>query len=171
MAITQPKEDYFMIQILNASVEDAAAIQQLLRETWKDTYGDHLSQETLDEVYQNWQSIDLLSRQIGSPQVYFPLAKEGDELLGLSTTRLHEDTIMMFRLYVSPQHQRKGIGDLLLNNVIEHFQGATKIQLSVEAMNPKGQSFYKKQAFKEIKRAEEKIGNEVIEVIVMEKAL
>jgi ribosomal protein S18 acetylase RimI-like enzyme len=160
-----------MLQILNASVEDAAAIQELLRETWKDTYGNHLSQETLDEVYKNWQSIEFLTQQIENPAIYFPLAKEEDEVLGLATTFRREDTILMFRLYVSPQHQRKGIGELLLKAVMEHFQGAKKIQLNVEAMNPKGQSFYKKQGFKEIKRGEEKIGNEGIEVILMEKAL
>jgi ribosomal protein S18 acetylase RimI-like enzyme len=171
MVITQQKEESFMLQILDASLDDAPAIQTLLRETWKDTYGDHLSQETLDEVYKNWQSLELLRQQIENPQIYFPLAKEGDDLLGLSTTFKREDTILMFRLYISPQHQRKGIGDLLLKNVIEHFQGAKKIQLNVEAMNPKGQSFYKKQGFKEIKRAEEKIGNEVLEVILMEKNL
>jgi ribosomal protein S18 acetylase RimI-like enzyme len=77
----------------------------------------------------------------------------------------------MFRLYVSPQHQRKGIGELLLKNVIEHFQGAKKIQLHVEVMNPKGQSFYKKHDFKEIKREDEKVVNEVIELILMEKQL
>jgi ribosomal protein S18 acetylase RimI-like enzyme len=80
-----------------------------------------------------------------------------------------EDTIVMFRLYVSPQQQRKGIGESLLKNVIEHFQGAKKIQLHVEVMNPKGQSFYEKHGFKEIKREEEKVVNEVIEVILMEK--
>lgn len=160
-----------MLQILNATLNDAAAIQKLLRETWKDTYGDHLSQATLDEVYQNWQSIEFLTRQIENPNLYFPLVKEGDELVGLSTTYMPEDTIMMFRLYVAPRHQRKGIGGLLLNKVIEHFQGAKKIQLHVEAMNPKGQSFYKKHGFVELKRGEEKIGNEVIEVIVMEKQL
>lgn len=160
-----------MFQVVNATVNDAAAIQKLLQETWKDTYGDHLSQETLDEVYKNWQSIEFLTQQIENPRLYFPLAKAGDELVGLSTTYMPEDTIMMFRLYVSPQHQRKGIGALLLENVVAHFQGAKKIQLHVEVMNPKGQSFYKKQGFKEIKREEEKVGNEVIEVFLMEKAL
>jgi ribosomal protein S18 acetylase RimI-like enzyme len=160
-----------MVQVVDASSGDALAIQKLLRETWKDTYGNYLSQETLDEVYKNWQSIESLSRQIENPEVYFPLAKEADELLGLSTVRMSDDTIVMFRLYVSPQHQRKGIGDLLLKNVIEHFPGAKKIQLHVEAMNLKGQSFYKKQGFKELKRAEEKVVNEVLELILMEKVL
>jgi ribosomal protein S18 acetylase RimI-like enzyme len=160
-----------MFQIVNATLSDAPAIQKLLRETWKDTYGDHLSQETLDEVYKTWQSIEFLTQQIEHPNLYFPLAKEGDELVGLSTTHMPEDTIMMFRLYVSPQHQRKGIGELLLKNVIGHFQGAKKIQLHVEVMNLKGQSFYKKHGFKEMKREQDKVVNEVIEVILMEKQL
>jgi ribosomal protein S18 acetylase RimI-like enzyme len=160
-----------MLEIVNASLDDAAAIQKLLKETWKDTYGDHLSQETLDEVYKSWQSIEFLCQQIENPAIYFPLAKDGDELLGLSTTAMREDRIVMPRLYISPQHQRKGIGELLLKNVIEHFQGAKRIQLQVEAMNPKGQAFYKKQGFKEIKRTEEKIGNEMLELILMEKEL
>ncbi len=160
-----------MFQLVNATLNDAAAIQKLLRETWKDTYGDHLSQETLDEVYKTWQSIEFLTKQIENPQFYFPLVKNGDELVGLSTGLMPEDTIVMVRLYVSPQHQRKGIGELLLKNVIERFQGAKKIQLHVEVMNPKGQSFYKKLAFKGIKHEEEKIGNEVIELILMEKQL
>jgi ribosomal protein S18 acetylase RimI-like enzyme len=160
-----------MFQIVNATFNDATAIQNLLRETWKDTYGDHLSQETLDEVYKNFQTIEFLTKQIENPTFYFPLAKDGDELVGLSTTHMPEDTIVMFRLYVSPQHQRKGIGELLLKNVMEHFHGAKKIQLYVEVMNPKGQSFYKKQGFKEMKRSEEKVVNEVIELILMEKQL
>ena len=160
-----------MFQVVDATVNDATAIQQLLRETWKDTYVDHLSQETLDEVYKNWQSIEFITSQIENSALYFPLAKEGDELVGLATTYMPEDTIVMFRLYVSPRHQRKGIGALLLNNVIEHFQGAKKIQLHVEVMNPKGLSFYKKQGFVELKREEENVGNEVIEVFLMEKPL
>ena len=160
-----------MVQMRSATSNDAEAIQKLLRETWMDTYGDHLSQETLDEVYKNWQSIEFLTKQIENPRLYFPLAKEGDELVGLSTAYMPEDTIVMLRLYVSPRHQRKGIGELLLQNVIEHFQVGKKIQLHVEVTNPKGQSFYKKHGFKEIKRGEERVAKEVIELILMEKQL
>ncbi len=160
-----------MFQIVSATAEDAEPIQQLLRDTWKHTYGDHLSQKTLEEVYKNWQSLEFLTRQIEHPTLYFPLAKNGDELVGIATVNMTEETIMMFRLYVSPQNQRQGIGELLLKNVIEHYQGAKKIQLYVEVMNSKGQSFYKKHGFKEIAHAEEKVVDEVIEVILMEKQL
>lgn len=160
-----------MIHIVNATPTDAVAIQTLLKDTWKDTYGDYLSQATLDEVYENWISIEFLTNQIENSAIYFPLAKDRDEIVGISTTGMREDVIVMPRLYVSPQHQRKGIGELLLNSVIAHFQDAKKLQLNVQVMNVKGQSFYKKHGFVEIKRTEEKLVNEVIEVILMEKPL
>ncbi len=160
-----------MVEIKTATSADAPSIQKLLRETWLDTYGDHLSQATLEEVYKNWQSIEFLTKQIENPKFYFPVAKEGNQLVGLSTSHMPEDTIVMFRLYVSPQHQHKGIGTILLEDVINHFSEAKKIQLHVEELNPKGQSFYKKHGFKEIKREQEKVVNEIIEQILMEKKL
>lgn len=160
-----------MIQTVPATSSDVADIQELLHETWLDTYSNHLSQTTLNEVFQNWQSIEFLTKQIGNPKLHFPLAKENGKLVGLSTVHMPVDTIIMFRLYVSPKHQRKGIGELLLNSVITHFPAAKKIQLHVEEMNPKGLAFYKKQGFEEIKREQEKVVNEVIEQILMEKKL
>ena len=160
-----------MVQVVDATVDDAAAVQALLRETWQDTYGDHLSPATLDEVYKNWQSIEFLTRQIENPAFYFPLAKDGHELAGLSTALMPDETILIFRLYVSPRHQRKGIGALLLDHVIAHFQGAKAVQLHVEVMNLKGQSFYRKHGFRDVKREAQTVGGEVLELILMEKPL
>ncbi len=163
--------NHIMFQIFQAQLSDVISIQQLLKETWADTYGDHLSQTTLDEVYKKWQSVEFLSKQIENSQFYFPVVKENGEVIGLSTAHMPEDTIMMFRLYVSPPHQHRGIGTLLLDDVTAHFPKAKKIQLHVEELNPKGQAFYKKHGFKEIKREPEKVVNEVIEQILMEKEL
>lgn len=160
-----------MIKIEKATSGDAQAIQKLLRETWIDTYGSYLSQATLDEVYKNWQSIEFLTRQIENSEMYFPVAKEDDEIVGIATARMPEDVIVIFRIYVLPQHQRKGIGEALINDVIKHFPKAKKVQLHVEEMNSKGQAFYKKHGFKEIKREQEKVVNEIIEQILMEKEL
>jgi diamine N-acetyltransferase len=156
--------------IRQATTEDAKAIQTLLHDTWKDTYGDHLSQETLDEVHKNWQSIEFLTKQIQNPDFYFPVAIE-NEVVGIATARNVDCVTIMFRLYVHPKQQRKSIGQQLLQQVIHHFPQNKKVQIHVEVLNQKGQSFYKKQGFKETKREEEKIVNEIIEQILMEKDL
>jgi GNAT superfamily N-acetyltransferase len=85
--------------------------------------------------------------------------------------QMPEDIIMMFRLYVSPQHQRRGVGEFRLKNVSEHFPGAKKLRLDIEVMNSKGKSFCQKHGFEEIEREKVKIGDEVMEVIWMEKQL
>lgn len=103
--------------------------------------------------------------------MYFPIATEGDDLVGIATARQNGETIVLFRLYVYPHHQRKGAGKLLLDDVIKNFSTAKKIQLHVEALNPKGQAFYSKHGFKEMKREQEKIVTEVIDQILMEKEL
>ena len=160
-----------MIIIRPAQASEASVIQTLLRETWQDTYGDHLSQVTLNEVYKNWQSVEFLTKQINNSEMYFPVAIENGKLLGIATARQDAETIFLFRLYVSPQYQRKGVGRLLLDSVIDHYPEANKIQLHVEVLNPKGKAFYAKQGFKEVKREQEKIANEVIDQLLMEKAL
>ncbi|MBI5151315.1 MAG: GNAT family N-acetyltransferase [Candidatus Pacebacteria bacterium] len=157
--------------IRRARAQDVSIIQALLQDTWKDAYGDHLSQETLDEVYKNWQSIDFLNKQVQNPEVYFPIAVENDRIVGLATTRLTENIITLFRLYVLPTSQRKGIGQLLLEDVMSHYPDARRMQLHVETFNPKGLAFYNKNGFKEIKREQEKVGNETIEQILMEKEM
>ncbi|MBI5614215.1 GNAT family N-acetyltransferase [Candidatus Gottesmanbacteria bacterium] len=160
-----------MMKIAHATPQDVIEIQRLLRETWNDTYGGYFFQATLDEVYKNWQSIEFLTRQIEDFEIYFPIVKETESMIGVATARLSEDVIVLFRLYVYPQHQRKGIGELLINNVIRHFPKAKKIQLHVDLKNEKGQAFYKKQGFKEMKRESEKVANEVIDQILMVKEL
>jgi len=154
-----------------ATREDVNDIQDLLHETWKDTYGDYVSQKTLDEVYKNWQSIEFLTKQIQNPNVYFPVLVEHDQIVGLATARTIENVVILFRLYVSPIHQRKGIGKPLLDSVEQHFSGAKKIQLHVEIFNQKGQAFYKKSGFKEMKREQEKVGDETINQILMEREM
>ena len=159
------------MDIVHAATEDIPAIQKLLRVTWDDTYGNHLSQMTLDEVYRNWQTVPFLTDQIQNAEMYFPLVKESTELFGLATARIDGDVIVLFRLYVYPEHQRKGVGELLLNNIIEHFKRAKKIQLHAEEFNQKGIPFYKKHGFEEIKREVGTVGGQELNQILMEKIL
>lgn len=156
---------------VRATLADLPAIQKLLRETWKDTYSDHLSQQTLDEVYQKWQSVEFLSKQITNPKLYFTLIKRSEKLTGLATAHMTEGIIQLFRLYVYPQFQRQGVGQQLLDDVIVHFPTAKSIQVYVEELNPNAQNFYFKNGFQEIGREDEKIVTQVVKQILMEKKL
>lgn len=163
----QPK----MLYIVPATSARALAIQKLLKVTWKDAYGDHLSRETLDEVYKKWQNTDFLIKQIKNTSMYFPLAMSRKRVVGLATAHMVTNCVVLFRLFVHPQHQRKGIGTKLLDDIISHFPDSDKIQLYVETLNIKARDFYLKHGFVEIQREPEKIGNQIVEQVLLEKNL
>lgn len=162
-----------MVKIERAKVEEVQEIKQVLSETWVDTYGPFLSQETILKVTSTWHDPKLLALQIQDPGIFFGVAKdENDRILGLVTARKRDtDTVVIFRLYVHPRHQRKGIGGRLLEESVLAFSGVRRIQLEIEEQNHKGLAFYLKQGFKEVGRKEEWVEDEVLKVIEMEKRL
>lgn len=162
-----------MVTIQRANVKEAQEIRQVLSETWIDTYGSFLSQDTIQKVTTIWHNPELLASQVRNPGVFFGVAKDkGNAILGLVTARKQGDhTVVIDRLYVSPQYQRKGIGSKLLEESIVAFPGIRSLLLEVEEQNKKGLSFYQKHGFKEISRKEERVEGEILMVIEMEKQL
>ena len=58
-------------------------------------------------------------------------------------------TIMLHQLYVRPDKQRAGTGELLLDEIEASFPEARRVVLEVEAANAKGVAFYRKHGFVE----------------------
>ncbi len=162
-----------MITVQRASLEDVPDIKQLLSETWIDTYGAFLSQETIQNVTTVWHDPQHLAAQVRHPEIFFGVAKDDENTtLGLVTARQQSDDIIVItRLYVNPQSQRNGIGSKLLAVSANAFPDAKRLRLEVESLNEKGLSFYRKQGFKEISRKEEEVEGEMMRIIEMEKCL
>jgi ribosomal protein S18 acetylase RimI-like enzyme len=162
-----------MVTVQRATVKQLQEIRRVLSETWIDTYGSFLSQDTIQKVTTVWHNPELLASQIQNPDVFFGVAKdERNTILGLVTARKQEnDEVVIHRLYVSPQYQRRGIGTKLLEESIVAFPGTKRLLLRVEEENKKGLSFYQKQGFKETSRKEERVEDEILMVIEMEKQL
>lgn len=162
-----------MVTVQRARVEEVPEIKQVLTETWVDTYGTFLSQDTIQKVTTVWHDPQLLASQVEDPEVFFGVAKdEGNTILGLVTVRrLGDDAAAMSRLYVSPQYQRKGIGSRLLQASMVAFPGTRRLLLEVEEQNQKGLSFCRKQGFQEISRKEETVEGETLKVVEMERQL
>jgi ribosomal protein S18 acetylase RimI-like enzyme len=165
--------DENVVTIQRAKVKEIQEIKQVLSETWIDTYGSFLSQYTIQRVTTIWHNPKLLAAQVQNPDVFFGVAKdERNTILGLVTARKQgDDTLVIDRLYVSPQYQRKGIGSKMLEESINAFPGVRRLLLEVEVQNKKGLLFYRKQGFKEKSRKEQKVEDEILMVIEMEKQL
>ena len=87
------------------------------------------------------------------------------------TARKQDDAIVVARLYVRPQYQRRGIGRELLESTYRVFGDAQRVRLTVEADNRKGVAFYTKQGFREVVRSSEEIAGARLENVVMERPL
>lgn len=162
-----------MITIHKVKLEEISEVKELLSHTWKDTYGSFLSSETIDKIISSWHDPKLLANQAQNPDIFFGVAKnEKGEIVGLVTVRkIDNETLMMYRLYVHRDYQRQGIGKKLMNEAINIFPQTKKLRLEVEEQNNKGLSFYLKQGFKEVERKDNKVENETMKVIVMEKEI
>jgi ribosomal protein S18 acetylase RimI-like enzyme len=160
-----------MVSIERANVEDVTEIKQVLSETWRATYSSFLSQATINKVTSVWHSPDQLAVQIQNPRIFFGVARtDNSAIIGLTTMgQITDYTVVLSRLYVHPQHQRQGIGSQLLQASITAFPTTRTIRLEVEENNYSAYTFYRNHGFRETESKEERVEEDIIKVIVMEK--
>jgi ribosomal protein S18 acetylase RimI-like enzyme len=158
-------------EIERAATRDVLAIKDVLRETWHDTYASLLSKTAIETLTSQWHAPELLAEQLQNPEIYFAVARAGEVVAGVVTARKQGDAIVVDRLYVRPQYQRRGIGRQLLESSYRVFRGAKRVRLSVEAENEKGVAFYAKQGFRETARNFEDVAGARLENVVMERPL
>lgn len=160
-----------MAKIERAAAQDLPTIKEVLRETWHDTYASLLPKTAIESLTSQWHAPELLSEQMQNPEIYFAIARDGAVVAGVITARKKDDAIVVDRLYVLPQYQRRGIGRQLLESSYGTFRGAQRVRLTVEAQNRKGVSFYAKQGFRETARISEEVAGAHLENVVMERPL
>jgi ribosomal protein S18 acetylase RimI-like enzyme len=139
-----------MIILRKGKEEDIESIQQLASKTWPDAYGAIISagqiKYMLDKMYNKGE---LLS-QLEQGHVFL-IAEEDDKDLGFagfSVTDSKEHIYKLHKLYVLPETHGKGVGKLLINEVVNLVRGAGGkfLQLNVNRDN-KATEFYKKAGF------------------------
>ena len=160
-----------MAKIERAVVQDVLPVKEILRETWHDTYASLLPKAAIEAITSQWHSQELLTEQLRNPEIYFAIARDGGVVAAVITARKQDDAIVVDRLYVRPQYQRRGIGRQLLESSYLAFRDAQKVRLTGEAKNRKGIAFYAKQGFQETARSSEEVAGANLDNVVMERTL
>ena len=142
-----------------ASPSDIPELARVGSATFWDAYGGTAPDENIAIHVQNYFSADAITAEFDSPDVCYFLASCNGELAGLVKMRFGEvpDTVdaksavEVQQLYVSPDHQRKGVGEFLINVVREETsrRGADGIWLSVWTEADWATAFYLKVGFEE----------------------
>jgi len=125
-------------------------LRELLRICWIDTYTGILPDSAIGTAIKEWQSKEALLRGMENPRGYYAGYLVGGVLVGMvSAGKIAPETMKIFQLYVRPGHQRRGIGNELMDGAIGHFasDAVRKVVLEVEEGNQKGVSFYRKYGF------------------------
>lgn len=142
--------------VRTAGERDLDAVRALLVETWHATYDAIYGPAKVAEITDEWHSIAALRRLLIQPNADFLLADDGKQLAGMASAVAEADgkTVMLRQLYVRPAFQGRGIGGMLLDEIIESFPDAERIRLEVEQANAKAISFYATQGFEPAGRTE-----------------
>jgi ribosomal protein S18 acetylase RimI-like enzyme len=147
-------------------------IKKILSEVWIDTYGKLFSEKSIEKITSNWHSKKLLFSQATDKDCYFSAAKINKKIVGLITVKKFPDnSLFLYRLYVSQKYQGMHVGSKLLESAIKYFPMAKKIKLECEQQNEKACLFYLHKGFKKIAEKEEVIEGVKMQTIEFEKAI
>lgn len=138
---------------------------------WIRTYGNFLSRELIEKATGAWHDPRLIISQIEDPDFFFGILRDnGRNIIGMTTAKITDGTLVIGRLYVHPEHQGRGIGKELLLSAADAFPSIKKIRVEVFRNNSKGISFYLRQGFTETGIRQEKIEGIILDdIVVLEK--
>ncbi|TSE05023.1 GNAT family N-acetyltransferase [Mesorhizobium intechi] len=135
--------------VRTAGERDLAAIRALLVETWHSTYGAIYGAGRATEIAGERHSIASLKTGLTKPNSEFLVADDGKRIGGVAFAESLDggDLVILKQLYVLPTLQGKGIGGMLLDEIIASFPEARAIRLEVEARNIRAIAFYQANGF------------------------
>ena len=144
-----------MIVTHPAQPDDAQTIRDVARATWHETYANIYSREDIDAFLDEHYSVQSLTQEIERARndefrVFDVAEDETQDVIGfLHMGRSRDGLPWVYRVYVLPSHQRRGIGVALLARLESHLRafGETHYALHVQEHNALGQAFYLKQGF------------------------
>ena len=164
-----------MIYLRKANEEDLAIIKTLAEQTWPTAYGDIISQQQitfmLEKMYNKGELLEQMLQ--GHHFIIASELKEDVGFAGFSVINLKTKTFKLHKLYVLPKMHGKGVGKILMNEVVSlvKAQGGEFLQLNVNRNN-KAKDFYQKAGFKIKETVDLDIGNGFyMNDYVMEKEL
>ena len=93
---------------------------------------------------------EMIESELGSNVTKFYVATLNEEVVGYIGRYEFLGEVEILNFVVDETHQRKGIGQLLFNQVEQDIQNLNKMTLEVRESNTKAINFYLKNGFKQI---------------------
>jgi diamine N-acetyltransferase len=165
-----------MITIIPNLDKDFKTIRAIAKVVWPVTYGDILSKEQLNYMFDMMYSVHSLQHQVKEKKHHFVIVYEDEIPLGFASYEFdceNSNKTKVHKLYILPNLQGKGIGKKIINFIEnEALNNHDKaVYLNVNRFNS-AKFFYKKIGFNIVKEEDINIGNDyLMEDYVMEKTI
>ncbi len=170
----------YSITIVPVSLNDAALIAQISRETFYDTYAADNTKEDMDLYLSTKFSDEQILEELEDPLHLFLLAYVGDTLAGYVKLKdsthasLGTDPAMeVARFYARKNFHGKGVGKAMMQACVTHAKALNRkwLWLVVWKLNPRGIQFYQSAGFNICAEAIFVLGEDVQYDWVMKKSL
>ncbi len=150
-------------RIIEATINDAEAIQQLAEAVWWPTYSPILSEDQIKYMLSKMYDIDTIKEQINTQSQYYLLLFAEGILTGFAAYSPREENATIYKLhklYCLTTTKGKGYGKLLLQAVEAKVKesGNNTLELNVNRYNP-ALNFYGKMGFAIAYTEDIEIGN------------
>ncbi len=162
----------FSIQIKEITPDRFSDIIEVIAETWEPTYRPILDPEQISFMQGAIYTPESLQQQREAGQHFFGLY-QNDVIAGFaSVSALEKDTYKLNKIYVKPDFQGKGYGQLLLGHLEQEVLklNGKSLLLNVNRYN-KARKFYERQGFTVVKEEDVPIGPYYMNDYVMVKKL
>jgi ribosomal protein S18 acetylase RimI-like enzyme len=159
--------------VRTAGERDLDAIRAVLVETWHATYDTIYGAAKVTEITDEWHSVASLKARLTKPNSDFLVADDGKRIGGVAFAESVDGgkLVVLRQLYVLPSLQGRGIGGMLLDEIIESFPEANAIRLEVEAKNTRAIAFYEANGFMRSADAGEDAGADGKPILVYRRPL
>lgn len=155
-------------KIRPAGPADVNGVIEIARHTWDVTYGGsvatHNRRQFLDRAYTTQNMRAAISRE-GD---WFFVARRGARVVGFAHyTRRADAQAELVRIYVHPDHQRRGVGRELLAAGLAAIAATSieKCYVSVEANNAPARAFYERFGFRPHREYGRFLGDQIIRLV------
>lgn len=152
-----------MFTIRKASADDRSLIHDLASRIWENTYGEILSKEQLDYMFDMMYAPDSILKQMTElGHQYFIISADGVPAGYLSIEKTGENTYNFQKIYSLPEMHGTGIGRFIIEQGVDHLKGIHPgpfhIELYVNRGNP-AIGFYEHMGLYKIGTRDHHIGN------------